>query len=157
MDDYCSYLDTPSGTLKVITNSKLVLEVGFSSKKRINSTKKPSKLHLRALKQLKEYFEGKRVVFDLPLLIEGTSFQKQVWKALEEIPYGETVTYGDIAKKIGNPKAFRAVGGACNKNKIGIVIPCHRVLGAGHKLVGYASGVKYKESLIGTEHSFLAP
>ena len=94
-----------------------------------------------AAKQLNEYLAGKRKVFDLPLDPEGTQFQKAVWKALTGIPFGETRTYRNIAESVGNPKACRAVGMANNKNPIAILIPCHRVIGADGKLVGYAGGL----------------
>ena len=102
-------------------------------------------------KQLEEYFAGKRNAFDLPLAPKGTAFQQKVWKALTEIPYGETRTYGEIAAGIGNPKAARAVGMANNKNPIGIIIPCHRVVGANGKLVGYAGGMEKKAFLLELE------
>lgn len=106
---------------------------------------------VRAAAQLTEYFAGKRKVFDLPLEPHGTEFQKKVWQALREIPYGTTCSYGEIAAKIGNPKASRAVGGANNKNPIAIVVPCHRVIGANGSLVGYASGLQTKEALLKLE------
>ncbi|MGL4740579.1 MAG: methylated-DNA--[protein]-cysteine S-methyltransferase [Sarcina sp.] len=102
--------------------------------------------------QLEEYFLGKRKSFDLPLEFNGTDFQKNVWKSLLEIPYGESATYKDIAKKIGNEKAVRAVGGANNKNKIMIVVPCHRVIGSNGKLIGYAGGLEKKEILLNLEY-----
>ncbi len=104
-----------------------------------------------AAKQLKEYLSGKRKTFDLSLDPEGTPFQKAVWKTLTGIPYGETRTYKDIAERIGNPKACRAVGMANNKNPIAILIPCHRVIGAGGKLVGYAGGLDIKKKLLDLE------
>lgn len=107
-----------------------------------------------AKKQIDEYFKGKRKKFELKLKIEGTDFQKKVWNALLEIPYGETRSYKQIAEMIGNPKAFRAVGLANNKNKIGIIIPCHRVIGANGKLVGYASGLENKRFLLDLEKKF---
>lgn len=102
-------------------------------------------------KQLTEYERGARKVFDLPLHLEGTEFQKQVWNALLEIPYGETRTYQEIAIRIGKPKAVRAVGGACNRNPIGIIVPCHRVIGKNGSLTGYAGGLSYKELLLNHE------
>ena len=87
--------------------------------------------------QIEEYFLGQRLRFELPLVIEGTPFRKQVWKALTEIPYGETRSYGELAEYIGNPKACRAVGGANHANNLPILIPCHRVVGANGKLVGF--------------------
>ena len=90
-----------------------------------------------AIKQIKEYFAGERLVFDLPLAIEGTPFRKKVWEALRKIPYGETRSYGDIAKSIDNPKAVRAVGSANKANPIPLIIPCHRVIGSAGKLIGF--------------------
>lgn len=104
-----------------------------------------------AAKQLKEYLDGKRKVFDIPLALEGTPFQKSVWKALQDIPYGETRSYGEIAESIGQPRACRAVGMANNKNPIAIFVPCHRVIGSDGKLVGYASGLDIKERLLAME------
>jgi methylated-DNA-[protein]-cysteine S-methyltransferase len=104
-----------------------------------------------AARQLYEYLEGKRKVFDIPLALEGTPFQKMVWKALQDIPYGETRSYRDIAESIGRPKACRAVGMANNKNPIAIIVPCHRVIGADGKLVGYGGGLDKKEKLLAME------
>jgi len=102
---------------------------------------------------LEEYLIGKRKEFDIPLALEGTYFQKAVWQALIEIPYGETRSYLDIASKIGNSKAVRAVGLANNRNPIAIIVPCHRVIGKNGKLVGYAGGLQMKEDLIKLELS----
>ena len=102
-------------------------------------------------KQLDEYFAGKRKKFDIPIKLDGTDFQIKVWKELLKIPYGETCSYLDIAKCIGNPKASRAVGMANNKNKIIIIVPCHRVIGSNKKLVGYACGLDVKEKLLELE------
>jgi methylated-DNA-[protein]-cysteine S-methyltransferase len=102
-------------------------------------------------RQLEAYFSGKLKSFDLKLASEGTDFQKAVWKALCEIPYGETRTYKDIAESIGKPKACRAVGFANNRNPIAIIVPCHRVIGSTGKLVGYASGLDVKEFLLKLE------
>ncbi|AKB34231.1 Methylated-DNA--protein-cysteine methyltransferase [Methanosarcina siciliae HI350] len=103
--------------------------------------------------QLEAYFAGQLKSFDVKLAPEGTEFQKSVWKVLKEIPYGETRTYGEIAKNIGNPKASRAVGLANNRNPIAIIVPCHRVIGANGKLTGYASGLDIKEFLLKLEGS----
>lgn len=109
----------------------------------------------QAAKQLNEYLAGKRKTFDLPLEPGGTPFQKAVWHALTGIPYGETRTYREIAEIIGNPKACRAVGMANNKNPIAIIIPCHRVIGTGGKLIGYAGGLDIKKKLLELEKSAL--
>lgn len=103
------------------------------------------------LLQLTEYFEGRRQAFDLPLVLKGSPFQIRVWEALQQIPFGETKTYKDIAQMIGNPKAVRAVGGANNKNPISIIIPCHRVIGSSGALVGYGGGLDKKELLLNHE------
>lgn len=106
----------------------------------------------RCIQQLKEYFLGKRREFSIKLDIRiGTEFQKKAWRALTEIPYGETRSYQEQAIAIGNPKAVRAVGGANNKNPISIIIPCHRVIGKNKKLVGYSGGLLKKEFLLNLE------
>ena len=104
-----------------------------------------------AYQQLSEYLKGERKEFDLPLNPKGTDFQKRVWRALCDIPYGETRSYKQIAEAIGNPKAVRAVGMANNRNPITIVVPCHRVIGADGKLVGYGGGLEMKEFLLRLE------
>ncbi|MBQ5683798.1 MAG: methylated-DNA--[Peptococcaceae bacterium] len=108
-------------------------------------------LLLEAKRQLEEYFAGLRAAFSLPLAPEGTDFQKAVWRELENIPYGETRTYGQIARALGNPKASRAVGMANHKNPVAIMIPCHRVIGADGSLTGYAGGLDIKEALLRLE------
>ena len=101
--------------------------------------------------QLAEYFSGERVDFDLPLDAGGTPFQRRVWQALTEIPYGRTSTYGEIARRLGRPRAARAVGGANNRNPLPVVVPCHRVIGAGGSLTGYAGGLRIKRFLLDLE------
>ena len=101
--------------------------------------------------QLREYFDGKRKGFDVALAPKGTDFQQKVWRALQNVPYGETRTYGEIAAEIGNPKASRAVGMANNRNPIMILIPCHRIIGTNGKLVGYAGGLARKQALLDLE------
>ena len=104
-----------------------------------------------AEKQLSEYFDGKRKVFDLPLLLIGTEFQKSVWKALRLIPYGKTVSYGDIARMVGRPASFRAVANAVGANPVSIFVPCHRVIGSNRTLTGYDGGLDAKRILLGLE------
>lgn len=101
--------------------------------------------------QLKAYFTGKRKSFDIPLDLRGTAFQQQVWQALLTIPFGVTKSYGVIAQQIGDPKTVRAVGGALNKNPVSIIVPCHRVIGASGKLVGFAGGLANKSYLLNIE------
>ena len=112
---------------------------------------KETALIREAKKQLDEYLLGRRKEFNLPLKAKGTEFQQRVWQALLDIPYGETKSYGEIAKIIGNPKAARAVGLANNRNPISIFIPCHRVIGKNGKLVGYGGGLQIKEFLLTLE------
>lgn len=105
----------------------------------------------RASRQLEEYFAGKRKQFDLPLSLRGTEFQRQVWAALRDIPYGETRSYGQIAQAVGRPKAVRAVGMANHRNPISIIVPCHRVVGADGSLTGYGGGLENKKFLLALE------
>jgi methylated-DNA-[protein]-cysteine S-methyltransferase len=105
----------------------------------------------QAARQLSEYFAGERRDFALPLHFDGTPFQRQVWKALTEIPYGETWSYADLARRIGNPKACRAVGLANGSNPISIIVPCHRVIGADGSLTGYGGGIERKRWLLAHE------
>ena len=103
--------------------------------------------------QLDEYFQGKRTIFSLPFKLTGTPFQLAVWKELQNIPYGKTTSYKEIAQKINKPKAYRAVGMANNKNPLPIIIPCHRVIGSNGKLIGYAGGLNLKNYLLELEKS----
>ena len=105
----------------------------------------------RAERQLDEYFHGDRISFDVPLDLVGTDFQKKVWAAMLAIPFGETRTYGEIARQIGKPEAVRAVGGAANRNPIAVLAPCHRIVGASGDLTGFAGGLKAKTHLLALE------
>ncbi|MEB3753632.1 methylated-DNA--[protein]-cysteine S-methyltransferase [Acinetobacter sp. MD2(2019)] len=105
----------------------------------------------KAQGQLEQYFLGQRQVFDLPIEMSGTEFQKKVWQALQSIAYGKTASYLEIATLIGNPKAVRAVGMANSRNLLSIIVPCHRVIGANGKMVGYAGGLDNKITLLGLE------
>lgn len=110
-----------------------------------------------AVEQLSEYFVGERTEFDLELDMVGTQFQRRVWQALQAIPYGETCSYGEIARQIGSPSAFRAVGLANGHNPIGIIVPCHRVIGANGSLTGYGGGLDRKRALLELERSRTTP
>lgn len=146
------FYNTEIGKIGIADDGKAITNVYFNESPKLKDTEiKETDLIKEAAQQLKDYLSGKRKSFDIPLMPEGTEFQQKVWKALQQIPYGETCTYGEIAKKIGNPKACRAVGMANNKNPIGIFIPCHRVIGANGKLVGYAGGLEMKEHLLTIE------
>ena len=154
--EYIKYLENEIGKIGIVeANGKIAkILIGKENDKNSceNYQEKDTKLLLEAKRQLKEYFEGKRKLFDLPLKQEGTEFQKKVWDALEKIPYGETRTYKEVAKMVGNEKAARAVGMANNKNNIPIIIPCHRVIGSNGKLVGYALGLEMKKYLLDLEN-----
>ncbi len=101
--------------------------------------------------QLEEYFAGRRTTFDIPLAARGAPFEREVWHALEEIPYGETVSYGEIARRVGQPTAARAVGTANGRNPIAVIVPCHRVIGADGSLTGYGGGLERKRLLLELE------
>ncbi|MCP1223829.1 methylated-DNA--[protein]-cysteine S-methyltransferase [Sebaldella sp. S0638] len=153
MNKYTGYIEVSAGMIKIVCSEEHVLSVSFSDTSKEND--KGSKVLDEALKQMNEYFSGKRKTFDLPLYFEGTEFQKSVWNELRKIPYGITVSYKDIAEGINNEKAVRAVGNANNKNKIMIIVPCHRVIGKNGKLVGFAGGLDKKEFLLEHEKKFL--
>lgn len=151
---YC-YLDTPIGELLLAGEDGALAMIGFPKGSMRRDPKAEwiynEKPLANARQQLEEYFAGDRKDFDLPLKIEGTEFQVSVLKALQEIPYGQTVSYGEIAKRIGRPKAVRAVGAANGRNPIPIVVPCHRVIGSSGDLTGFGGGLDTKEALLRLE------
>ena len=110
-----------------------------------------NELSRRAARELAEYFAGRRRAFDLPLCPAGTEFQRAVWAALQEVPFGEKTSYGELAEKLGRPAAARAVGGAVGKNPLLVLIPCHRVLGKDGSLTGFSAGLDLKKSLLALE------
>lgn len=142
-----------AGVITIAANEKGILAVRFGDFRSDFDEERKTPMLQEACDQLEDYFQGNRRCFDLPLMLEGTAFQKQVWQALLEIPYGETATYGQIAEKIGNPKAARAVGMANHNNPIAIIVPCHRVIGANGSLTGYAGGLNQKAMLLELEAS----
>ncbi len=143
-----SFMNSPVGILKITQSDKGIRSVSVVDQK--EAVEEGEYLD-KAMIQLEEYFQGIRKEFDVKLDMEGTAFQKLVWEALIRIPYGQTLTYKEIAEQIGRPKAYRAVGMACNKNPIPIIVPCHRVIGSNHHLVGYAYGLEMKQFLIDWE------
>ena len=154
-DVYLTYFNSEIGLIKITGSNDGILSLDFSDEK--VPVKSSSKRNLpdcmkECLSQLSEYFAGDRKKFDLRLMLNGTEFQKKVWKELTKIPYGKTFSYKESAEKSGNVKAVRAVGNANNKNKIAVIIPCHRVIGSNKKLVGYAGGIWRKEWLINHEN-----
>jgi methylated-DNA-[protein]-cysteine S-methyltransferase len=151
-----SYLESPVGPLLIAGDAIAIHFIHFprggrAVKPQVGWTESARGPVSDALRQLREYFAGKRIEFDLPLAPEGTEFQRNVWRRLQEIPYGETISYGELAKRVGNPKASRAVGAANGQNPIPIVIPCHRVIGANGKLTGFGGGLPTKEALLALE------
>lgn len=140
----------PLGRLTIAANDKGITQILFGDVP-LDLPRRPSALTNTAATQLQEYFAGKRRVFTVDLDPQGSEFQLRVWRELSKIPYGQTRTYADIAEAIGNPKAYRAVGMANNKNPLPIVLPCHRVIGTNGKLVGYAGGIKIKRYLLELE------
>ena len=105
----------------------------------------------QVIAQLKQYFEGRRTAFDLPLVLDGTPFQQRVWAALQTIPYGTTISYGELAARIGRPGASRAVGLANGRNPVSVIVPCHRIIGADGSLTGYGGGLERKRLLLWLE------
>ncbi|PKM50762.1 MAG: cysteine methyltransferase [Firmicutes bacterium HGW-Firmicutes-7] len=146
---FYGYLSSPVGNIEICACDDSIISVSFVEA--LTNEESNASIIQQAKVELTEYFLGKRNTFDVKYTFSGTEFQKSVWKALTEIPYGQTVSYGFIANKIGNKKASRAVGGANNKNKLAIIVPCHRVIGANNKLVGYAGGLWRKEGLLKIE------
>lgn len=145
-------LATALGWVLIQANAQAVTHIDFIDHP-TEITEQPTLLTQQAVQQLTEYFAGQRQKFTLPIMQEGTTFQQRVWEALTTIPYGETRSYAQLAQLVDNPKAVRAVGGANNKNKLAIVVPCHRVIGSNGKLVGYAGGLARKAGLLALEHA----
>lgn len=149
---------SPVGPLLVeIENGKLVCLKKNESLKKATPFATVKGLSNKVFRELTEYFAGKRKLFDLPLSMKGTAFQQKVWRALLQISYGETRTYGEMAAAIGSPKATRAVGMACHVNPLCIVVPCHRVIGSNGRLTGYAEGLAMKQKLLDLEKSVKHP
>jgi len=139
---------SPLGFIEITSTKIHITGLRFNKGPVRNMSDKTPRVLSKCLKQLGEYFSGKRKSFSVPVEMQGTPFQQKVWEELQKIPHGKTISYGDLAKKIGNPKASRAVGMANNRNQVSIIVPCHRVIGSDGKLVGYASGLSYKEWLL---------
>jgi len=158
---YYKTVKTPVGNLKLIATDKGLAAILWEddNPKRVRLAplmeNKKHPVLLATERELQEYFDGNRTTFSVDLDAVGTDFQTKVWRALSEIPFGETRSYLDIAKRIGHAKAVRAVGAANGKNPISIVVPCHRVIGASGKLVGFAGGLKTKQHLLELESGTL--
>ncbi len=146
----CAYeenCETPIGNIVIKSNGKAVTDIFLGTPDKEN----PDKLTEKAACELKMYFSGELKRFSFPIELNGTDFQKSVWRLLTEIPYGETVSYGGIAEKLGGKRYSRAVGGAVNKNPILIAVPCHRVLGSDGSLTGFACDLSVKKYLLDIE------
>lgn len=156
---YYTEMDSPIGTLLITGNGDAItgLHMDNQSTRPVIDERwcRDDSVFRDARAQLAAYFEGELQHFDLPLAGAGTSFQKTVWHALREIPYGTTQTYGELARRIGNHNASRAVGLANGRNPIGIIVPCHRVIGANGALTGYAGGIERKQWLLAHEQAHM--
>lgn len=154
---YFDYYNSPLGKMLLVASDSALTGLHFVDEKyypgiAADSQQTPGAAMIaQARRQLGEYFAGKLTEFDLPLEPEGTAFQCGVWRELQKIPYGTTINYGTLARRIGKPSASRAVGAANGRNPISIVIPCHRVIGANGDLTGYAGGMARKEALLRLE------
>lgn len=152
MKRYKGYHNSPIGILEIVCSEDRLISIMFVDKE---TQPNDSNLMLKKIiTQLEQYFNGSRREFNIKISFEGTEFQKQVWNQLLNIPYGETTSYKDVAEKIENAKAVRAVGNANNKNKIPIIVPCHRVIGSNGKLTGYAGGLDKKQWLLNHEKAY---
>lgn len=138
--------ESPVGAYTIGYDGDVIVSVHFGAAEE----SAPSPVALEAERQLAQYFAGERKVFDLPIRMDGTEFQRKVWRALCDIPYGEVRTYGEIARAVGNPRACRAIGGANHKNPICIIVPCHRVVAA-NGIGGYGEGIGIKKYLLELE------
>ena len=149
---YSTYMESPVGQLLLEGDEEGLRRVAFAKGERNvgQSTGLPAPLQ-NAVNQLNAYFAGDLREFDLPLKLAGTPFQLAVWRALQDIPYGQTTSYGELARRVGTPKGSRAVGLANGSNPIAIVVPCHRVIGSNGKLTGYGGGLDNKQTLLALE------
>lgn len=142
--EYCSTLETPIGSISILADDDVISEITFSAKD--TAGKQENEHTIMALRQLEQYFAGELTAFDLPITQSGTAFQQEVWQLLLSIPYASTLSYAKFSAH--KPFAIRAIAAANGKNKLAIVIPCHRVIGSDGKLVGYAGGLWRKEWLL---------
>ena len=160
MSDTCyAVMDSPVGRLLLRAESEVLTSIEFQrgrAGKREDPAGAARRKPLReAIRQLEAYFRGDLQEFDLDMEAMGTEFQRRTWKALQAIPYGATISYGELARRVGNPKAVRAVGTANGANPLPIVIPCHRVIGSDGKLTGYGGGLEIKQKLLAIERVLL--
>ena len=145
-----AYYKSPIGFIEVISTKTSIVACNFVKEMKATSKKSPEIL-IETLEQLDKYFKGQLVGFDFELDLQGTDFQLKVWNELQKIPFGKTITYKELAQRIGNKKAIRAVGSANGKNPISIIVPCHRVIGSNGGLRGYGGGIEKKKWLLDFE------
>ncbi|WP_341718228.1 methylated-DNA--[protein]-cysteine S-methyltransferase [Micromonospora sp. FIMYZ51] len=144
-------LDSPIGVFTVATDGTSVCGAAFGPVEHAD-TEPADEGARQAVAELRAYFAGERTDFDVPVTVpRGSEFERAVWREMTRIPYGETLTYGEVARRVGDPGAARAVGVACNRNPIPVVVPCHRIIGAGGKLVGFGGGLDRKIKLLELE------
>jgi methylated-DNA-[protein]-cysteine S-methyltransferase len=149
--------DSPVGHLLARVDAGKLIELSFVRTSVGEAPSEPASGVLRdAIEQLGEYFKGRRKAFDLPLELRGPEFHRRVWTALCDIPYGQTISYGQLAKNVGDPDAARAVGSANGANPIAIIVPCHRVIGSDGSLIGYGGGLRRKQTLLDLESGRLS-
>jgi len=153
MQTFFAYYDSPIGLIEIGGTPDGITSLFFVEERRSDVTS--NVVCAEAIIQLAEYFAGTREDFDLPLTLEGTEFQQQVWRELQSIPFGQTVSYGDLARSIGKPSAVRAVGSANGDNPVSIIVPCHRVIGSDGGLTGYGGGLERKQWLLKHEGGLL--
>jgi methylated-DNA-[protein]-cysteine S-methyltransferase len=150
---YYTYYQSPVGLIKIGSTETVINEVHFvDDSSHITQQEEQSHLLQQCVEQLIEYFNGQRRVFDLPVYQVGTTFQSKVWSELLNIVFGKTISYLDLAKRLGDPKVIRAAASTNGKNNICIIVPCHRVVGSNNSLVGYAGGLKRKKWLLEHEN-----
>lgn len=155
LNTFTTYYQSPIGLLRISGTEHFISEIHFMKEDEQVTTTAASvplpPMAIQAVEQLIEYFNGNRRVFELPIAQEGTGFQQNVWQELMHIPFGKTLSYLELSRRLGDPKAIRAVAAANGKNNVAIVVPCHRVIGSNNQLVGYAGGLGRKKWLLDHE------
>lgn len=152
---FCTMENTPLGAIRLVADERGLNTVWFLRGRKneapLEDWKEDPAFFVEVVRQLQEYFTGSLREFEIPLFMQGTDFQKTVWKNLQKIPYGETITYSELANRIGDPKAVRAVGAANGQNPLPIIVPCHRVIGSNGNLTGFGGGLENKRKLLDLE------
>ncbi len=157
-----AFYESPLGTIEVVASGEGITALNFVPRSKMLKARgsgdaDPSPLLAAAVRELSEYFAGERRAFTVPLDLRGTPFERAVWRVLLEVPFGRTVSYGELGRTVGKPRAARAVGGANHRNPVSIIVPCHRVIGADGSLTGYGGGLWRKEWLLEHERRHAKP